>query len=106
MGKEDIKGENIEKCGFQVKEGLSFQIIRPGGWHFSFVLTLEQIAQKYRDWSHNEYNNHLTTSLDYIKQRIAQKKRVHDIGNKDIDNNEQIVYETIDEEFPMEIFKN
>jgi beta-1,4-mannosyl-glycoprotein beta-1,4-N-acetylglucosaminyltransferase len=43
------------------------------GWHFSFFGDEEFIANKIRNYSHQEYNNEKHTDLDFIKKCISEK---------------------------------
>lgn len=74
-------------------------MLKPGGWHFSFLMTPEQVQEKYKSWAHTELNQPLYTDIDYIKKRIAEGKRIHD-------DDSVIFYEEIDRNFPLEIFEN
>ena len=43
------------------------------GWHFSFFGNEEFIANKIRNYSHQEYNTEKHTNLDFIKKCISEK---------------------------------
>jgi hypothetical protein len=46
------------------------------GWHLSFFLTPEKIAEKFANTSHQEYNNQEYNNIEKIKNRINEKQIV------------------------------
>jgi len=50
------------------------------GWHLSYFMTPQKIADKLRDFSHQEYNNDKYNQLDYIRECIDNKASIF---NKD-----------------------
>lgn len=60
------------------------------GWHISYFMTPEKIADKLRDFSHQEYNNPNYNQLDYIKTCIKTKVSIF---NKDKNRTPEIGFE-------------
>ncbi|HET8869725.1 MAG TPA: hypothetical protein VFM48_04715 [Aquabacterium sp.] len=47
---------------------------RHGGWHFSYFMSAEQIADKIRSFSHQELNTDYMRDTDRIRSAIQQRK--------------------------------
>lgn len=52
----------------------SWQGIEAGGWHFSYFMSPDQIADKIQSFSHQEYNNDHMRDTGRIREMIQQKK--------------------------------
>lgn len=51
----------------------SWQSIKQGGWHFSYFMSPEQIADKIRSFSHQEFNTEHMRDTDRIRHMIQAK---------------------------------
>ena len=51
--------------------------IEKGGWHLSYFDTAENIKLKLESFSHQEFNNHIFSNLDYIRSCITNKKSLY-----------------------------
>ena len=49
----------------------SIQIIKNGGWHFTWIASIEKIILKIESYAHQEYNIQEYKSHDLIKLKIA-----------------------------------
>ena len=75
------------------------QLIKNGGWHFSFLKDPQSIKNKIISYSHQEFNKKEFTETKNIEKRIVNGK---DLFDRDIEY-EKI---NIDETFPEYIFRN
>ena len=77
----------------------NLQIIKDGGWHFSFLQTPENISKKIKSFAHGEYNKSQIVNEDSIESKINQGKDIFDRGYilKKVE---------IDSTFPKYILKN
>ncbi len=75
------------------------QLIKNGGWHFSFLKNPNAIKNKIISYSHQEFNKNEFTNTQNIEKRITDKK---DLFDRDIK------YEVIeiDKTFPEYIYNN
>ncbi len=75
------------------------QLIKDGGWHFSFLKTPEDIKKKINSYSHQEFNRPNFTDLEKIEDKISKRKDLFE---------RKINYKTvsIDNSFPDYIVKN
>ena len=75
------------------------QVIKNGGWHFSFLKDAESIRNKIISYSHQEYNTKEFTDIDLINKKISSGE---DLFQRKI-NYRKI---EIDNSFPDYIVKN
>ena len=54
------------------------QLIKDGGWHFSFLKTPKEIKKKIESYSHQEFNNESFTDTNNIEKRIFDGKDLFD----------------------------
>ncbi len=77
----------------------SIDIINDGGWHFTYLMNYENIAEKIKSSEHREYNKNIYTDIEKIKYRVENLI-------DPFDRNFILQKKLIDEDFPEEIFKN
>lgn len=56
----------------------AYKVLKPGGWHFSYIASPETVAEKIRSFSHQEFNNDTYTSLDGLRDKIESGKDLFD----------------------------
>ena len=56
------------------------QIIKNGGWHFSYLQTPDKLLKKIKSFSHGERNKPEFTSEKNIKEKIEMQKNIFDLG--------------------------
>ena len=79
--------------------GINWNIIKNGGWHFSFLLSPEDIKHKIESFAHSEFNNSKYKNIQKIKQSIS--------NNIDLfDRNFKYKEVEIDSSFPKYILEN
>ena len=76
-----------------------WNIIRNGGWHFSFLMKPSEIKNKIKSFAHDEFNKKEFLEIDQIKQKIKLGK---DLFNRD----QKYIRVNIDNKFPKQIFDN
>ena len=94
-----LRNLKVKKKPFWKIFGNKVQLIKNGGWHFSFLKDPESIKNKIISYSHQEYNTKKFTNIDLIKKKIALGE---DLFERKI-NYKKIV---IDESFPEYIINN
>ncbi len=77
----------------------NIQLIRDGGWHFSFLKDPNSIKKKIMSYSHQEFNKEEFTNIESIKKKISLGEDLfkRKISYKKID---------IDETFPEYVVNN
>ena len=94
-----VLAKNLKYPFWRVDKEKSIEIIKDGGWHFSYLLTPEQIAKKFKSLAETSWDKEKFLNLDYIKKRIGEKKDLFGRGH---------TYEgvEIDKSYPEYIIKN
>lgn len=75
------------------------KILKPAGWHFSYLGGVEAIQRKMKSIAHTEFDTDERTSLENIRTRLRQ-------GKGFFNSAERFLPEIIDESFPMAITRN
>lgn len=61
----------IYKCNIQsLRDNDKLPIIQKAGWHLSYFLTIEQISNKLKSFSHVEYSGDQYVSYDHIRNAV------------------------------------
>ena len=94
-----LRDQKVRKVPFWKFYKVSWNIIKNGGWHFSFLMNADQIKMKLNSYAHAEYNNSNYNSFEKINSAINSNV---DLFNRDI------IFEKIpfDGSFPNYIFLN
>ena len=71
---------------------LRTQRLPDAGWHFSYLMTPEQIVEKLAAFSHQEFNTPEIASIDYIRRCMRE--------GKDLFSNGRFRVVPVDESFP------
>jgi beta-1,4-mannosyl-glycoprotein beta-1,4-N-acetylglucosaminyltransferase len=88
------------KYGFwRIDKEKNFEVINEGGWHFSYLLTAEEIQRKIKTFAHTELDQEKFTSLKNINESIQKGSDVF---------HRQVNYKKveIDYSYPEYIIKN
>ncbi len=68
----------------------NIQIIRDGGWHFSYLQSPDKIIKKITSFSHGERNKPEFTNIKSIEEKIKNQQNIFDLGftykKVDLDN--------------------
>ncbi len=54
--------------GVRIGQGVARRVVPDAGWHFSFIMTPEQISDKIKAFSHQEFNTGAINNLPRIKE--------------------------------------
>ena len=97
---QKIRSYKVKQYPFwRIDKPKNVEIIKNGGWHFSFLNTISKIQLKLKSYAHTEYNK----SKFINKKKLASKiKNYKDIFNNKV-NLEKIL---IDNTYPYYIMKN
>ena len=94
-----LRNQKIKKKSFFSLLNINWNIIKNGGWHFSYLMGPNQIRDKIMSFGHAEYNDEKYTNIATIKDKINK--------NLDLYNRDQ-TYEKVnfDNSFPLIIHEN
>lgn len=87
---------------FRDEEGPHIQVIRDGGWHFSYMGGIEKIIYKIQSWTHAEYNKPEFGSKEAVIKNVLEGR---DLFGEDM-RYELFDIDTPSLPFPTEIKKN
>ena len=94
-----LRDQKVKNYSFLKFYKIKWNIIDNGGWHFSFLMSSEQIKNKIKSFAHDEYNKEQFKSLDYIQNSIDSGR---DLFNRDQKYNKI----KLNKSFPKYIFSN
>ena len=97
--RQKVLKKNIKYGFWRLDKETNFEIIDDGGWHFSYLLTAQEIQRKIKTFAHTELDLDKFTNLDNINHSI---KNGVDIFHRNV------TYQKvdIDESYPDFIKKN
>ena len=91
--------KNLKYGFWRIDKERNFQIIKDGGWHFSYLLKPKEIQRKIKTFAHTEFNKNKFTNLKNIKNYIKNFKDLFHRKSK-------FKKVKIDRKYPSYIFKN
>lgn len=97
--RQKVLKKNLKYGFWRIDKERNFQLIKNGGWHFSYLLTPKEIQRKIMTFAHTELNKSKFTSLKNIKYCI---KNLKDLFHR----NAKYKKIKINKSFPEYILKN
>ena len=94
-----LRDQKIKKKYFFNFMRINWNIVKNGGWHFSFLLSPDDIKYKIESFAHSEFNNSKFNNIDKIKSSIENN---HDL----FDRNLEYKKVAIDSSYPKYILGN
>ena len=94
-----LKPKNLNYPFWRIDKEKSIDLIKNGGWHFSYLMTPEQISNKINIMAHTQLNKKEFKNQNEIKNKI---KNLQDPFNRDY----KLKKVEIDESYPDYIRKN
>jgi beta-1,4-mannosyl-glycoprotein beta-1,4-N-acetylglucosaminyltransferase len=94
-----LRDQKIKKKYFFNFMRINWNIVKNGGWHFSFLLSPDDIKYKIESFAHSEFNNSKFNNIDKIKSSIENN---HDL----FDRNLEYKKVAIDSSYPKYILEN
>ena len=61
---------------------IKWNVIKDGGWHFSYVMSNQKIIDKIKSFAHSEYNDQKYLNINLIKKKILERKDLFEKSNK------------------------
>tara|TARA_Y100001935_G_scaffold159342_1_gene131127 strand:- start:3220 stop:4005 length:786 start_codon:yes stop_codon:yes gene_type:complete len=94
-----LRNQKVKNFSFFKFYRIKWNIIKDGGWHFSFIMDPEGIQKKIKSFAHSEFNISEFTDIEKIKKRVNK--------NQDIFGREQKYSKIeINDSFPSYIKNN
>ena len=94
-----LRNQKIKKRTFLNFFNIKWHIINDGGWHFSYLMSPNQIREKIMSFGHAEFNHEKFTDITKIEEKVNK--------NLDLYDRDQI-YEKVDfdNSFPLVIHQD
>ncbi len=94
-----LKVKNINYPFWRIDKEKSIQLIKSGGWHFTYLMKPKEIAKKIEDMAHTEFNKPEFKDISFIENNI---KNLNDPFNRNL----KLKKVEIDESYPAYIQNN
>ena len=94
-----LKIKNLKYPFWRIDKEKNIELIRNGGWHFTYLMKPQEISKKIQDMAHTEFNKEKFKDISFIENNIINLK---DPFNRDLNLRKT----DIDDSFPDYIKKN
>ena len=88
--RQKVASRNLKYKFYRFDKERSIECFDKGGWHFSYLLTPEEISLKLKTFAHSEFSSEKYSSTNIIKQNIEKKidlfKRSHQYKKIELDS--------------------
>ena len=69
-----ITKKNLKYSFFRFDKFKKIKVLDNGGWHFSYLMSEEDIQKKIKAWTHSELDTIENNDLETIKKRVKENK--------------------------------
>ena len=76
-----VLGKNLRYPFWRIDKERNIQIIENGGWHFSYLLTPQEIEKKFKSLAETSWDNEKFSNLDIIEKKINDRIDLFDRGH-------------------------
>ena len=73
-----LRNQKVKNYSFWKFYKIKWNIVKNGGWHFSFLMTPEKIQKKIKSFAHSEFNINNFTNLNKIKDSVEKGVDIFD----------------------------
>ena len=80
--RQKVLKKNLKYNFFRIDKEKNIQIFHDAGWHFSDVMTVDQISLKLKTFAHVEFSNEKFSSKEVIKKKIDNLEDLFGRGHK------------------------
>ena len=94
-----LRNQKVKDYPFWKFYKIKWNVVKEGGWHFSFLMTPGEIQKKIRSFAHSEFNTKNFTNLDKISYSVEKEIDLFDRKM----NYQKIDFDT---SFPKYVFNN
>ncbi len=94
-----LKTKNINYPFWRIDKEKNIQLIKKGGWHFTYLMSPKNISKKIKSMSHTEFNKKNFTNIKNIEKKISNLK-------DPFDRNFNLKKVSIDQSYPSYIRNN
>ena len=94
-----LRDQKVKKYSILKFYKIKWNIIENGGWHFSYIMSPDEISEKIKSFSHAEYNLDKYTNIKIIEDKLSKGL---DLFNR----NQSYQKVELDSSFPKSFFEN
>ena len=94
-----LRNQKVKEYSFFHFYKIKWNIIKNGGWHFSFLMQPTEIIKKIKSFAHDEFNKKEFLEINEIEKKI---KLGEDLFNRD----QKYIKVELNNNFPKQIFDN
>ena len=69
-----LRNKRVKNYPFYRIDKIKWNIVDNGGWHFSFIMTPDDIREKIKSFAHSELNLPEFTDVKMIRKKIESKE--------------------------------
>ena len=97
--RQKILSKNLTYSFFRFDKEKSIELFKDGGWHFTNIMTPENISIKLKTFAHTEFSQDKFSSIEIVKDKINKKIDLFERGH-------EYKVLNLDNRFPKFILKN
>ena len=94
-----LRNQKVKEYSFFQFYRIKWNIIKNGGWHFSFLMQPTEIKKKIKSFAHDEFNKKEFLEINEIEKKIK-------LGEDLFNRNQKYIKVELDNNFPKQIFDN
>ena len=94
-----LRNQKVKQYSFFKFYKIKWNIVKNGGWHFSFLMQPTEIKKKIKSFAHDEFNKKEFLEINEIEKKI---KLGEDLFNRD----QKYIKVELNNNFPKQIFDN
>ena len=94
-----LRNQKVKEYSFFQFYRIKWNIIKNGGWHFSFLMQPSEIKKKIKSFAHDEFNKQEFLELSEIEKKIK-------LGEDLFNRAQKYIKVDLDNSFPKQIFDN
>ncbi len=69
-----LRNQKVKNYPFYRLDKIKWNVVDKGGWHFSFVMSPEEVSKKIKSFAHSEFNKTKFTDINEISEKINSHK--------------------------------
>ena len=94
-----LRNQKVKEYSFFQFYKIKWNIVKNGGWHFSFLMQPTEIKKKIKSFAHDEFNKKEFLEINEIEKKIK-------LGEDLFNRNQKYIKVKLDNNFPKQIFDN
>ena len=80
--RQKILSKNLTYSFFRFDKEKSIELFKDGGWHFTNIMTPENISLKLKTFAHTEFSQDKFSSIKIVKDKINKRIDLFERGHE------------------------